>query len=463
MQNKNFVPKDKMLLGFVFGVLTFWLFSLSMNGVVDKLVVDQSLGLSIEEINLGISITALFSGCFIVVAGGIADKIGQMKVVYTGFALTIIGSLLLIFANSFVMFICARILQGLSAACIMSATLALIKNFYEGAARQRALSFWSIGSWGGGGFCAFFGDIIATNYGWRTIFIISIVVAILGILLILGTPDRRNEISNTKSKFDWSGLVFFLITLISINLFVTNGNKMGWLSPLILSVVGVTIVAFILFYIIEKTKKEKAFIDFALFKNGGFNGATLSNFLLNATVGVISIVPFYVRDGLGFEYYGWLTIGYALTVLAMIRVGEVVLRKIGAKKPMLLGTTITGSGILLMALTFLPVNVYIVAVVLGFFCFGLGLGFYATPSTDTAISNSPNEKAGVASGIYKMASSLGGAFGAAISIAVYNSLLPAAPSLADIEWAASITLWVNVSFCVLSILSILVLVPSKKS
>ena len=37
------------------------------------------------------------------------------------------------------------------------------------------------------------------------------------------------------------------------------------------------------------------------------------------------------------------------------------------------------------------------------------LGFYATPSTDTAISNSPEDKVGVASGIYKMASSLGGA------------------------------------------------------
>ena len=47
---------------------------------------------------------------------------------------------------------------------------------------------------------------------------------------------------------------------------------------------------------------------------------------------------------------------------------------------------------------------------------------YATPSTDTAVSNAPDDKIGEASGIYKMASSLGGSFGVAISTSVYSSI-----------------------------------------
>ena len=58
----------------------------------------------------------------------------------------------------------------------------------------------------------------------------------------------------------------------------------------------------------------------------------------------------------------------------------------------------------------------------GFTLFGIGLGFYATPSTDAALSNVPNDKAGAASGIYKMASSLGSAFGVAISAALFTAL-----------------------------------------
>jgi MFS transporter, DHA2 family, multidrug resistance protein len=79
----------------------------------------------------------------------------------------------------------------------------------------------------------------------------------------------------------------------------------------------------------------------------------------------------------------------------------------GARKPMLLGCWITGGGILLTAFTFLLVGEYLVFAFVGFTLFGIGLGLYATPSTDAALANVPQQNAGSASGIYKMASSLG--------------------------------------------------------
>ena len=75
----------------------------------------------------------------------------------------------------------------------------------------------------------------------------------------------------------------------------------------------------------------------------------------------------------------------------------------------------------MMGLTFLPDITYTAVVFVGFALFGLGLGIYATPSTDTSVSNAPSDKVGQAAGVYKMASSLGGAFGVAISAAVYGS------------------------------------------
>ena len=54
--------------------------------------------------------------------------------------------------------------------------------------------------------------------------------------------------------------------------------------------------------------------------------------------------------------------------------------------------------------------------------FGIGLGLYATPSTDAALATVPQENAGSASGIYKMASSIGAAFGVAISAAIVAGL-----------------------------------------
>ena len=63
---------------------------------------------------------------------------------------------------------------------------------------------------------------------------------------------------------------------------------------------------------------------------------------------------------------------------------------------------------------------YIISSIIGYLLFGIGLGMYATPSTDTAVDQAPDDKVGVASGLYKMASSLGNAFGVALSSTIYG-------------------------------------------
>lgn len=346
----------------------------------------------------------------------------------------------------------------MSAACIMPATLALIKTYYDGPARPRALSFWSIGSWGGSGICSLAGGVIATYLGWRWIFIFSIVCAVLGMFLIKGTPESKIEQNGESLSFDYSGLFFFLISLLSLNLLITKGAVFGWGSVTSLSLLGALIIAGVIFVKIELTKKERAFIDFSLFKNKPYSGASFSNFMLNAVAGTLLVANTYIQVGRGFSSFktGMLSIGYLIAVLLMIRVGEKILQKVGAKKPMLWGTIITGIGIAAMSLTFLDDTSYIIAVLIGFVFFGLGLGFYATPSTDTAISNAPADKVGVASGIFKMASSLGGAFGVSISAAVYAAL-----SSNGVAYAASVALIMNVVFCMLAVLSILIMVPKN--
>ena len=108
----------------------------------------------------------------------------------------------------------------------------------------------------------------------------------------------------------------------------------------------------------------------------------------------------------------------------------------------------------------------------GFTLFGVGLGFYATPSTDAALSNVPGDKAGAASGIYKMASSLGTALGVAISAAVFTALSGLenqSGPLSDlylgrtdninIRFAAAIALLFNVLMVVVAIMAIARTVP----
>ncbi|WEK54086.1 MAG: MFS transporter [Candidatus Cohnella colombiensis] len=451
----NYKGTDKLITGIVFGVITFWLFAQAMVNVVPA--VQSDLGISHGTLNIAISLSALFSGMFIVAAGGLADKIGRRKMTYIGLTLSVVGSLCLVFAHGSVLLIIGRVVQGLSAACIMPATIALMKAYFDGKDRQRALSYWSIGSWGGSGVCSLAGGAIATYMGWRWIFIFSIAFALLAMWLIKDTPESKAE-GTGAFKFDYSGLVIFIVIMIALNVFITFGAVLGWTSSISIILAVIAIIGAFIFFKVEK-KKSMALVDFSLFKNKPYAGATYSNFLLNAVAGTLVVANTYVQVGRGFTAFqsGMLSIGYLVAVLAMIRVGEKILQKVGAKLPMIWGAIITTVGVAAMGLTFLPDFAYTVTVFIGFALFGLGLGIYATPSTDTSVSNSPSNKVGEAAGIYKMASSLGSAFGVAISATVYSSIAASG----NVATAASAGIIVNVIFGVLSILSIVIMVPKS--
>lgn len=444
---------NKMITGIVFGVITFWLFAQSMVNIVPA--VQSDLGVSLGTINVAISLTALFSGMFIVVAGGLADRIGRKKITYVGLILSIIGSLLLVLAQGSFFLILGRILQGLSAAAIMPATIALMKEYFDGKERQRALSYWSIGSWGGSGLCSFFGGAVASSMGWKWIFIFSIVFALLAMWLIKDTPESKAETTGSF-KFDFGGLGIFIVTMLALNVLITQGADFGWTSPLTIGLAVITVVGIVTFIKYE-AKRDNALIDFKMFKSKPYTGATISNFLLNAVAGTLIVANTYVQVGRGFTAFqsGMLSLGYLVAVLGMIRVGEKIMQRTGARKPMVWGTVLTLIGVGVMGLTFLPNLLYTITVFVGFILFGLGLGMYATPSTDTAVSYAPANKVGEASGVYKMASSLGNAFGVAISATVYSTVTV----FSSVEIAATSGIIVNVIFAILSLISIIMLVP----
>src|SRR5437868_14567300 len=170
-QAGTFSGNDRLLFGIILGVITFWLFAQTTLNIAPDM--GRDLGLGASTMNTAVSITALFSGIFIVVFGGLADRVGRVRIVRIGFYLSMVGSLLVGLAPAGRLasscLLTGRATQGLSGACIMPASLALVKTYWDGAARQRAVSLWSIGSWGGSGICALFGGIVTESLGWRYI------------------------------------------------------------------------------------------------------------------------------------------------------------------------------------------------------------------------------------------------------------------------------------------------------
>src|SRR6478609_1875438 len=216
-QAERFQGNDRVLFGIILGVITFWLFAQTTLNIAPDM--GRDLGLGASTMNTAVSITALFSGIFIVVVGGLADRVGRVRMLMWGFVLGIAGSLVVGIAPAgplaVPLLMLGRISQGLSAAFIMPSSLALIKAYWDGAGRQRAVSLWSMGSWGGSGFAALFGGLMAQNVGWRSIFFASAAISALGMLMVRGTPESKATVQGNY-VFDTKGVLTFMVTMVGL-------------------------------------------------------------------------------------------------------------------------------------------------------------------------------------------------------------------------------------------------------
>lgn len=486
---QGFRGNDRLLTGIVLGVLTFWMFAGTVGTVARSILtdingapIDQVANpvVTLDQMNLAVSITALFSGLFIVFMGGLADRVGRVRIAVVGNVLGIVGSVLIIFADgglALPLLLTGRAVQGLSAACIMPATMALVKAYWDGPGRQRAVSMWSIGSWGGSGLAAIFGGFVASNFSWRIIFYASVVISVLAIVLIWGTPESKATEQEHK-RFDVPGLAIFMVSVLALMILLIFGRQLGWTEPTTLALAAVAVVGVTAFVVFER-RQDNPFIDFALFRNVTFTGATISNFVLNATIGMLIVSQQMLQIARPELFDPWkaglLTLGYAVAIIAFIRVGERLLRAFGPRKPMIWGATIVAIASALLIPTNILVGPYTVLAVIAYTLFGLGLAFYATPSTDAALSNLPPAQAGAGAGIYKMASSLGGAIGAALSLTIFTSFLGDGVTIvgellhtqgiqenAAVRQAGMVTFMFNVVLALIAIISITVTVPKGK-
>jgi len=214
-----------------------------------------------------------------------------------------------------------------------------------------------------------------------------------------------------------------------------------------------------------------------LFKNLTFTGATISNFLLNGTAGmlIVSLILLQLGGNLSAQDAGILTLGYAIAIVMFIRMGEKLLQRFGPRKPMIWGSLFVGLAIILLMFTNVMTDTYKILAIVAYTLFGLGLAFYATPSTDAALSNLPEDQTGAGSGIYKMASSLGAALGVAISAGVFAAFnvgehihwldgvltFVGRQDNVGVRQAATIGLSVNLLMIVMAVISIVITIPKS--
>jgi predicted MFS family arabinose efflux permease len=188
------------------------------------------------------------------VIGRWSDFIGRRAALLLVLGIMGAGTLLCIAAPTLPLLVAGRFLQGVSSAVFALAYIVLSENLH---ARLFGTSVGIIAAINGGigGVDGYVGGLMAETLGFRSIFVVVLVLTAVAADCILKTvPKGRPQ--GVRGAMDWWGAGSLSVFLVFITYFVSGGSAAGWTAPSTLALLAGTVASFAAFWMIEKKRSH---------------------------------------------------------------------------------------------------------------------------------------------------------------------------------------------------------------
>lgn len=350
-------------------------------------------------------------------AGTLSDRIGARTAFGAGLILFVASSAACAFANGIAFLIAARFIQGIGAAMMTPASLAMIgEAFPDPIEKARAIGVWAAG----GAVASASGPLVGgalTMLSWRLIFLINLPVGAIALWLLWSVPRSPCR----PSPFDWGGQLTSFVALMALVFGLIKAGEVGMAEPKVLASLLIAAVAGGVFFWLQ-AKGRHPMVPLGLFQTyrSALPLAIGFTFMLGF-YGMVFLISLFLQaerslsslqTGLAFVPVTAFSI---FMPMIAARLGE----RMGVWCPIALGQLSMATG--LLGLSWIADNASVWTIVGWMIPVGLGGGL-AMPSTTSLLLNSvPPSHAGTASGVLNTARQVGGA----IAIAAFGALLTA--------------------------------------
>jgi EmrB/QacA subfamily drug resistance transporter len=383
--------------------------------------IQVDLGFSQQNLQWVISAYALAFGGFLLLGGRTADLLGRRRVFVSGTLLFTLGSLLCGLAWSDESLIGARAIQGLGAAAIVPAALAIVvTTFAEGRERNKALAAWSGVAAFGAAAGVLLGGILTELLSWEWIFFINVPVGLTALaltpVLLLESLDRHGQ------GFDALGAVLVTSGLTILVLGVTQGREWGWGSPATIGVFALA-AALLAAFVAWEWRVPDPLMPFSIFRLRTLSAANVTGFILGtALFSMFLMLTLYMQQVLGYSALETGLAYLAETGLAVVfaPVAAQLVNRVGVKPALIFGMSLLTVGLL----SFTQISVdgsYWVDLLPGLIVIGVGLPFCFVPISIAAFAGTREDEAGLASGLLNTSQQIGGAVGIAVLSTIATS------------------------------------------
>jgi EmrB/QacA subfamily drug resistance transporter len=353
--------------------------------------------------------------------GRISDLYGPKKIYTTGFIFFTVSSILCGLSWNITSLIVFRVLEAISAAMLASTSSAIITNAVAPTSRGKALSFTAIAVAVASCAGPTLGGLLASKFGWSSIFFINIPIGILG--TIFSIRFIQKDQTNHDVKFDLlgSGLIILALITLLLPLDLLSLNTINLLAAILLLAAG---LALAVIFVLHESRSEHPILNLELFKNRIFANSNFAATLFYAAeFMMIFLSPYYLQQQhqLTPSVAGMMMFPMALMMLIFAPVAGTLSDKFDSRLISSIGMAILAAAIL--GFGGFQANTPIAILIVMFAIVGIGAGLFNTPNNSAVMGSVSAAHRGIAGATLGTMRTIGMVLGEAISATLLSANL----------------------------------------
>ncbi|UYM04629.1 DHA2 family efflux MFS transporter permease subunit [Solicola gregarius] len=375
------------------------------------------LGASLEDLEWTVTAYTLTFAVLLMPAAALGERFGRRRVLIVGLSVFSLASAACALAPGVGWLVAARVVQGVGAAGVTPVALAVLSAAFTPQRRGAALGLFAgvtgLATLGG----PVVGGVVVEAASWQWIFWLNLPI---GAVLVPLAWRRIDEAYGTTRRLDVVGMVLIAVGCFGVVWALVRGNAAGWDSPEVLGALAVGIVA-VAAFVRWELRSPQPMLPMPFFARRGFAAGNAATFLMFAAMfgAVFFLAQFFqAAQGTGPLGAGLRLAPLTVTLSVVAPLVGPQIGRIGERSFVTTGMAALAVGFGWLGIVATRDAAYVTLVV-PLVVAGVGASMVIPAAQSAVLGAVPASGTGAASGTFNMLRQLGGAFGIAVTAAVF--------------------------------------------